>query len=119
MQKATINDAVTPKATEIVEDKIADLNLGTAATANVEDFATAAQGLLADSAVLYAPQTLSPSEQAQARENIGTVLQSSATDTTAGRVLKVGAFGIGAPLVGVDQDLDNYKVPGFYTTPAS
>ena len=51
MQKATINDAVEPKATEIADQKIADLNLGTAAQANVEDFATAAQGRLADSAV--------------------------------------------------------------------
>src|SRR5690606_20366259 len=98
--KATINDAVTPKATEIVEDKIADLNLGTASQANVEDFATAAQGLLADSAVLYAPQTLNSSQRAQARENIGVAQkQSATTDTTPGRGMIVGAFGIGAPLI--------------------
>lgn len=51
MSKATINDAVKPKATEIADQKIADLNLGTASQANVEDFATAEQGGKADSAV--------------------------------------------------------------------
>ncbi|WP_166015781.1 MULTISPECIES: right-handed parallel beta-helix repeat-containing protein [Chelativorans] len=51
MQKATINDAVTPKATEIADAKIAALNLGTAAQADTSDFATAAQGALADTAV--------------------------------------------------------------------
>ena len=69
--------------------------------------------------VSYAPQTLNSSEQAQARANIGVVLQSSATDTTAGRVLTVGAFGIGAQCIGVETDLNNYNVPGSYITPSS
>src|SRR5690606_24858272 len=51
MQKATINDAVAPEAGRIADEKIAALNLGSASQNNTEDFATAAQGLLADSAV--------------------------------------------------------------------
>jgi hypothetical protein len=51
MQKATIDNAVKPKATSIVNDAIAALSLGTASTHPATDFATAAQGAKADSAV--------------------------------------------------------------------
>src|SRR5690606_11363184 len=72
------------------------------------------------SKALFAALNLSDlDDPEQARSNIGVVLQSSATDTTAGRVLTVGAFGIGAQRIEVEIDLDNYTVSGFYITPAS
>lgn len=46
----------------------------------------------------------------------GTAAQSSATDTTADRLMKVGAFGLGRPGYGVGlTDCDDYALPtGFY-----
>ncbi|URQ76161.1 MAG: hypothetical protein NBV76_05220 [Candidatus Ochrobactrum gambitense] len=51
MAPAILNDAVKPQAQITVNEAIAALNLGTASQNNTEDFATAAQGDLADSAV--------------------------------------------------------------------
>lgn len=46
-------------------------------------------------------------------------LTTSSTDTTAGRVLKVGDMGIGAPVVSTETNLNNYLVGGKYVTPAT
>lgn len=48
-----------------------------------------------------------------------TLAQSTATDTTAGKLLTVGAFGLGAQLNSTETNIDNYKVPGDWITPAS
>lgn len=40
-------------------------------------------------------------------------------DATVGKMVTVGAFGIGRALVGQDLDLNSYTVPGNYTTQAS
>lgn len=47
----------------------------------------------------------------------GTAVQSNATDTTAGRLLKVGSFGLGGllPLIGDISVTDNSIAPGHYT----
>lgn len=54
------------------------------------------------------------SKQADARANIGLTLQSSATDATAGRVLTVGAFGAGAPIVVTNGNTRTNRPSGLY-----
>ncbi|KAB2676754.1 hypothetical protein F9K85_09675 [Brucella tritici] len=51
MAPAVLNEAVKPQAQATVNEAIAALALGTASQNNTEDFATAAQGVKADSAV--------------------------------------------------------------------
>lgn len=60
--------------------------LGTAATTDASAYATAAQGSTADTAVQPGDLGTAASED----------VTTSATDTTAGRLLKVGDFGVGA-----------------------
>lgn len=62
MGKAKAGNAVDARATSIVNEKIAELSLGTASQSNVEDFATAAQGGLADTAMQ--PATYDPTNVA-------------------------------------------------------
>ena len=45
--------------------------------------------------------------------------QSSPTDTTAGSLMAVGAFGLGFYVVSTETDLNNYNTPGRYITPAT
>jgi hypothetical protein len=45
--------------------------------------------------------------------------QSSLTDTTPNKLMKVGAFGVGAQLVSTEPDMDNYTTPGAYVTPST
>ncbi|WP_060507161.1 pyocin knob domain-containing protein [Pseudomonas sp. NBRC 111124] len=47
------------------------------------------------------------------------VLTTSNYDDTAGRVLKVGDFGLGRNLVATETNLNSYLAPGSYVTPAS
>lgn len=54
---------------------------------------------------------------------LGTVatsdLTTSLTDTTLGRVVKVGDFGIGEAIVSTETDANNYNVPGSYLSPTT
>jgi hypothetical protein len=51
MGKATLSDGVSAVAGDLIDTAIDDLNLGTAAQSDATDFATAAQGATADTAV--------------------------------------------------------------------
>lgn len=46
-------------------------------------------------------------------------VQASAIDTTPGKLMAVGAFGIGAQVVSTETNLHNYTTPGFYISPSS
>lgn len=43
--------------------------------------------------------------------------QSNLTDKTSGAMLTVGSFGVGAGLLSTEKDMNNYVIPGNYTTP--
>ncbi|TDJ77965.1 hypothetical protein E2H86_06630 [Pseudomonas putida] len=45
--------------------------------------------------------------------------QASSTDQTAGAMLTVGSFGLGAGVLSTETNLNNYKIPGNYLTPLS
>lgn len=51
----------------------------------------------------------------------GTAVQSSLTDATSGKLLKVGAFGLGGSAIdlGASDNLNNITASGFYYNPAS
>lgn len=57
---------------------------------------------------------------AAARANLGLTLTASSTDSTVGRVLKVGDFGIGIPYgASIPMILDTSKASGIYHVPVS
>lgn len=67
----------------------------------------------------FARTLLDDANATAARSTLELVKQTSVSDTTAGRLLTVGSFGIGAQLVSTDADLNNYLIGGNYITPAS
>lgn len=57
------------------------------------------------------------SEWAQVWTSQNTPKQSNLTDKTSGAMLTVGSFGVGAGLLSTEKDMNNYVIPGNYTTP--
>ena len=61
---------------------------------------------------------LTAADETAQRAAIGAVKQTSASDTTAGSLLIVGGFGLGAQLIATETNLNLYLTPGKYITPA-
>lgn len=99
------------------------LGLGSAAVANLGT--AAGNAFPTDSTTPYMRGLLLALTAGEARTALalGTAAQgtitTSNTDTTAGRLLKVGDFGIGSAISSGAVDMDSYTIPGSYITPAS
>ncbi len=57
------------------------------------------------------------SEWAQIWTSQNTPKQSTLIDKSAGAMLTVGSFGVGAGILSTEKDINNYVIPGNYTTP--
>ena len=63
----------------------------------------------------FARTLLDDADQAAMRATLGLVPTGSATDTTAGRLVRTGDFGLGGAIsLGAADNLDNIQVSGFY-----
>lgn len=71
MGRAKASDAIDKRAKAVAEQEIDDLNLGTASQADVEDFATAAQGAKADTALQQASNLSDLDNPDTALDNLG------------------------------------------------
>ena len=89
---------------------------GLASAANKLPYFTAANTMGLADLTAWARTLLDDADQASARATLGLVPTVSATDATAGRLLKVGDFGIGgaAPRIGNASVIDNSIAPGVY-----
>jgi len=104
-------DYATSAQGTLADSALQAADVGTAASQNSTAFATSAQGALADSATQ--PADLGTAAAAD--------LTTSSTDTTSGRALKVGDFGLGVGTFPTNAlDLDSLTTPsGFYRLTSS